>query len=64
MLFGSTGLLEYAVIAWVIGAVAVRCYEEPTLTRKFGDEYRMYRQTVPAWIPRLRPWTPGRRSDG
>ena len=58
LLFGSAGLLEYAVAAWVVGAAAVRWYEEPVLTRKFGDEYRAYRRAVPAWIPRMRPWTP------
>ena len=58
LLFGSAGLLEYAVVAWAVGAAAVRWYEEPVLTRKFGDEYRAYRRAVPAWIPRMRPWTP------
>jgi protein-S-isoprenylcysteine O-methyltransferase Ste14 len=58
LLFGSAGLVEYAVVAWIIGATAVRCYEEPVLTRKFGTEYLAYRRAVPAWIPRLRPWTP------
>lgn len=58
LLFGSRGLAEYAAVAWCIGAVAVRWYEEPTLTRKFGPEYVAYRSAVRAWIPRLRPWTP------
>ena len=59
LLFGSLGLLKYAAVAWCIGAAAVRWYEEPTLTRKFGAEYRDYRRAVRAWIPRLHPWTPG-----
>jgi protein-S-isoprenylcysteine O-methyltransferase Ste14 len=58
LLFGSVGLLEYAVAAWAVGALGVRCYEEPVLTRKFGEQYRAYRRAVPAWIPRLKPWTP------
>lgn len=58
LLFGSSGLLEYTVLAWCVGAAAVRFYEEPTLSRKFGAEYRAYRSAVPAWIPRLTPWTP------
>jgi len=62
LLFGSAGLLGYALIAWCVGAGAVRWYEEPRLTRTFGAEYREYQQAVPAWLPRLRPWspTPGR----
>ena len=59
LLFGSLGLLKYAAVAWCIGAAAVRWYEEPTLARKFGAEYRDYRHAVRAWIPRLHPWTPG-----
>ena len=58
LLFGSRGLLEYTAVAWCIGAAAVRFYEEPTLARRFGAEYRAYRRAVRAWIPRLHPWTP------
>ncbi len=58
LLFGSPGLLGYALIAWCVGAAAVRWYEEPRLARAFGAEYQAYRQAVPAWLPRLHPWTP------
>jgi protein-S-isoprenylcysteine O-methyltransferase Ste14 len=58
LVFGSRALLEYAAVAWCIGAAAVRFYEEPTLTRKFGTEYQEYRRAVRAWIPRLHPWLP------
>jgi protein-S-isoprenylcysteine O-methyltransferase Ste14 len=59
LLFGSAGLLVYTGVAWSVAAAAVRCYEEPILNRKFGARYQAYRRAVPAWIPRLRPWTPG-----
>jgi len=59
LLFGSPGLLEYTAVAWGIGAAAVCFYEEPTLARNFGAEYRDYRRAVRAWVPRLHPWTPG-----
>jgi protein-S-isoprenylcysteine O-methyltransferase Ste14 len=59
LLFGSPGLLKYTAVAWCIGAAAVRWYEEPILARKFGPEYQVYRRAVPAWVPRLHPWTPG-----
>jgi protein-S-isoprenylcysteine O-methyltransferase Ste14 len=58
LLFGSRGLLEYAALAWCVGAAAVHWYEEPTLARKFGADYQAYRRAVRAWIPRLHPWTP------
>lgn len=39
-------------------AAFVRWHKEPTLARTFGTEYEEYRRAVPAWLPRLRPWTP------
>lgn len=62
LLFGSPGLLRYTVVAWCVGAAGVRWYEEPVLARKFGTDYQEYRRAVRAWIPRLRPWTPGEPS--
>ena len=61
LLLGRADLLVYAAIVWVIVAAFVRWYEEPNLTRRFGDDYRAYRAAVPGWIPRLRPWDPRSR---
>ncbi len=58
LLFGRFSLLLYAAAGWVVVASFVRWYEEPTLTRQFGTEYEAYRRAVPAWWPRLHPWTP------
>ncbi|HEY3353743.1 MAG TPA: isoprenylcysteine carboxylmethyltransferase family protein [Polyangia bacterium] len=60
LFFGSAGLLRYAVIAWAVAAAAARWYEQPRLTRRFGEPYREYVRAVPAWIPRLRRWVPPR----
>jgi protein-S-isoprenylcysteine O-methyltransferase Ste14 len=57
LLFGNFWLLAYAVAAWAVPAAFVRWYEEPTLARTFGAEYEEYRRAVPAWLPRLRPFT-------
>src|SRR5215213_1827582 len=56
LLLGQLGLLLYAAASWLIAAAFVRFYEEPTLTRRFGADYEVYRRAVPAWWPRLRPW--------
>ena len=64
LLFASVALVIYAVIAWAVPAAFVRWYEEPTLARQFGAEYETYRRAVPAWWPRLRPWTPSRHDAG
>lgn len=58
LLFGNIRLLIYAAVAWIVPAAFVHWYEEPTLARQFGAEYEAYRQAVPAWRPRLLPWTP------
>jgi protein-S-isoprenylcysteine O-methyltransferase Ste14 len=59
VLFGSL-----AILAWVGLFVAVNFAwflfgEEPGLERRFGDEYRAYKRSVPRWIPRRSPWRPG-----
>jgi protein-S-isoprenylcysteine O-methyltransferase Ste14 len=58
MIFDSLGLVLYAVIVWAITGAFVHWYEEPVLLKRYGDDYRRYRQGVRAWLPRLRPWQP------
>jgi protein-S-isoprenylcysteine O-methyltransferase Ste14 len=64
LLFGQFSLLLYAAAVWIATASFVLLYEEPTLTRQFGAEYEAYRRAVPAWLPRLRPWTPNDHGAG
>ena len=56
LILGQPVLLGYAAAVWVTVASFVRWYEEPTLARQFGEQYRSYRCAVPAWRPRIRPW--------
>jgi len=37
--------------------------EEPGLVARFGDAYLEYKENVPRWIPRRKPWTPDYESD-
>jgi protein-S-isoprenylcysteine O-methyltransferase Ste14 len=55
LLFGSWGLVMYAGVALVAVVAFVKGYEEPTLTRTYGEQYLDYRRRVPGWWPRLRP---------
>jgi protein-S-isoprenylcysteine O-methyltransferase Ste14 len=55
--FTSVALVVYAASAWAVTALFVRFYEEPTLKRTYGAQYERYCQNVPAWLPRLRPWS-------
>ena len=60
ILLGSVAVAVYgAAVAIAIGSFA-RLYEEPALRRQFGADYERYCASVPAWVPRLRPWRPGR----
>jgi protein-S-isoprenylcysteine O-methyltransferase Ste14 len=50
-LFGSPALLIWAAIFFAVNWVYFVLSEEPGLERRFGDEYRAYRRSVPRWIP-------------
>lgn len=54
--FWSLGLVVYAVLVWLTVAAFVRWYEEPVLHERYGASYEVYRKSVRAWIPRVRPW--------
>ena len=57
LVLGSVALLEYAGVVWLAFHVFVRVYEEPTLRRRFGSPYEVYRTNVPRWWPRMKPWS-------
>jgi protein-S-isoprenylcysteine O-methyltransferase Ste14 len=54
---GQRHLVTYGIVVWLTFAFFVQVYEEPTLRRRYGDQYDDYRRAVRAWIPRLRPWS-------
>ena len=62
MLLGEAVLLSsWAVFAlFAVFLIANMVYfplrEEPKLAERFGDSYRLYRQNVPRWLPRLSGW--------
>jgi protein-S-isoprenylcysteine O-methyltransferase Ste14 len=67
VLFVITGeallLLSVAHALWAafflaVNLLYIRFVEEPQLARRFGPGYDIYRQSVPRFIPRLRPWQP------
>ena len=55
-LLGRPALLLYALAFMAAVAAFVYGYEQPVLSERFGAEYERYRDNVPAWWPRLRPW--------
>lgn len=63
-ILGRTVLVVYAAIFWLVVASFVRFYEEPTLRRRYGDQYAAYRRAVRGWWPRLTPWDGGAGTTG
>jgi protein-S-isoprenylcysteine O-methyltransferase Ste14 len=51
-------LLLVAAVSLAAMMAFVKLYEEPTLARRFGEDYARYRAAVPGWWPRLTPWAP------
>jgi protein-S-isoprenylcysteine O-methyltransferase Ste14 len=56
LLLGQRVLLVYALLIWVCFQLFVLAYEEPTLKRRYGQQYENYRRSVRRWLPRARPW--------
>ncbi len=52
LFFGSAAVVLYALGVAVAFHLFVVWYEEPTLRRMFGDDYRAYCERVPRWLPR------------
>lgn len=59
LLLARPVLLLYGVCAGLLMAAFAKWYEEPALGDRFGAEYERYRNAVPGWWPRLRPWRGG-----
>jgi protein-S-isoprenylcysteine O-methyltransferase Ste14 len=61
--FRSWSLLTWAVVVLVAFQLFVVTYEEPTLGRRFGEDYDDYRRDVGRWIPHRRDRAGRRRSE-
>lgn len=59
ILFEQRAMIAYPAIVALLIHLFVCFYEEPTLTRRYGQEYLRYKRRVPRWLPRLAPWNGG-----
>ncbi|HEX6226888.1 MAG TPA: isoprenylcysteine carboxylmethyltransferase family protein [Chryseolinea sp.] len=59
----SNPILVWAICFFIINTVYFVISEEPKLEKKFGEDYRLYKQHVSRWIPRFSPYRQ-RSSDG
>ncbi len=53
---GSVPLAYWLMIFMILNLTYIPLIEELGLEQRFGDEYKLYKQNVPRWIPRRRPW--------
>lgn len=53
LLLSRPVLLVYAATLLAAFVAFVHWYEEPSLARRFGEQYETYRNQVPGWWPRL-----------
>lgn len=64
MLAGEALLVQsWPIAAWALLFFSANCIyfplsEEKGLERRFGEAYRVYKQNVPRWVPRVTPWRP------
>ncbi|QUH26372.1 methyltransferase family protein [Serpentinicella alkaliphila] len=56
ILFRSKYILIWVTVFFIINNIYFITKEEPGLVKRFGKEYELYRENVPRWIPRLKPW--------
>ena len=49
----SAPILKWLVIFFIVNNIWFFIFEEPNLEKKFGDQYREYKKSVPRWIPRF-----------
>jgi len=59
ILFESRTLLIEIGVVWLATHLFVCFFEEPTLTKRYGDEYLSFKRNVPRWLPRISPWIGG-----
>ncbi len=56
MLWASPALLGWFVLFFAVNQTVIPLWEEPSLARRFGEDYVRYTRHVRRWLPRVRPW--------
>jgi protein-S-isoprenylcysteine O-methyltransferase Ste14 len=63
LIFDSFPLLVWFSVFLAVNLTYIPLVEEPSLERRFGREYELFKLNVPRWIPRVRPWRGRARGD-
>lgn len=56
LIFGSWPVAWWAVIFFLMNCIYFPMFEEKELESRFGKEYFDYKENVPRWLPRIKPW--------
>jgi protein-S-isoprenylcysteine O-methyltransferase Ste14 len=56
ILVWNRGILIEALLVFVGFNLFVCFHEEPSLARRYTDEYLQYKKNVPRWLPRFSAW--------
>ncbi|MCX6292206.1 MAG: isoprenylcysteine carboxylmethyltransferase family protein [Bacteroidetes bacterium] len=56
LILNSCNLFIWVILFFIINTLYFIFKEEPGLQKRFGDEYRKYKENVPRWIPRVKPY--------
>jgi protein-S-isoprenylcysteine O-methyltransferase Ste14 len=59
----SIALLTWAIAFFVINTTYIPLFEEQSLLRRFGEDYKTYCRNVRRWLPRIKPWEPPWQTD-
>ncbi len=63
LITGNPWNYGYTILLAIIFHLRVVHYEEHQMKRRFGEEWENYRQAVPRWGLRLRPYSPTEPED-
>lgn len=56
LFFHSTNILIWTCTFFLINTLYFILKEEPDLYKRFGDKYKKYKENVPRWIPKFKPY--------
>jgi protein-S-isoprenylcysteine O-methyltransferase Ste14 len=63
LLFHSVALFAWFLLVVIVNMIYIPLSEERGLERRFGRQYVAYKENVPRWIPRPKPWKATDRED-
>lgn len=56
LILQSSPIAGWLLMFFIVNGIYFPLSEEKGLEKRFGDDYRRYKQNVPRWLPRLSPW--------